>query len=310
MKRPLHLLVHAGALAFFAGPAFAAPAGPAPTFVAQDGAPPAKPAVEAPAASKLSAWPKPADKEALLVEIEKLCKAATEEMERTARESLAAAGAASVPFLLDRYGREKVEGARDRLLDVLSTSTDASMTRLLAARFEDKNQPVRAFALWRAAAFPDPELKAAAEKAWTKLAKQGDKADAGERYAAALCCASAGSIAGLEALYEAAGAKWDKKKRELRAALEGARAKEASAWALARVKPDDRKATVAALRLLAGCGVKEDAGAIKGLLDNDDNSIRVATINALRGMVDGEGPLEDISAFEAIETARKWKGRI
>lgn len=299
MKRSIHLHACALALPWLATPAFA-----------DEQAPPAKPAVEAPAATKLAAWPKPADKEALLVEIEKLCKASTEEMERTAREALASAGAAAVPFLLDRYGREKVEGARDRLLDVLSTSTDASMTRLLAARFEDKNQPVRAFALWRAAAFPDPELKAPAEKAWAKLAKQGEKADANERYAAALCCASAGSIAGMEALLEAAGAKWDKKKRELRAALEGARAKEASAWALARVKPDDRKATVAALRLLAGCGIKEDAGAIKGLLDNDDNSIRVATINALRGMVDGEAPLEDISAFEAIETAKKWKGRV
>lgn len=277
---------------------------------AQDGAAPAKPASEAPAATKLTAWPKPADKEALLVEIEKLCKASTEEMERTARESLAAAGASAVPFLLDRYGKERADGARDRLLDVATSSTDASMTRLLAARFEDKNQPVRAFALWRAAAFPDPELKAPAEKAWAKVQKLGEKADANERYAAALCCASAGSTAGFEALLEAAGAKWDKKKRELRAALEGARAKEASTWALARVKPDDRKATVAALRLLAGCGVKEDAGAIKGLLDNEDNSIRVAAINALRGMVDGEGPLEDISAFEAIETARKWKGRI
>ena len=300
MKRLVIVLARAAALACLA----------AHSFAAQDGPPSAKPAVEAPAASKLAAWPKPADKEALLVEIEKLCKASTEDMERTAREALAAAGAAGVPFLLDRYGKEKVEGARDRLLDVLTSATDASMTRLLAARFEDKNPPVRAFALRRAAAFPDAELKSAAEKAWARLQKQGDKADAEERYAAALCCASAGSTAGMEALFEAAGAKWDKRKRELRAALEGARAKEASAWALARIKPDDRKATVAALRLLAGCGVKDDAGAIKGLLDNEDNSIRVATINALRGMVDGEGPLEDISAFEAIETARKWKGRV
>jgi Holliday junction DNA helicase RuvA subunit len=80
--------------------------------------------------------------------------------------------------------------------------------------------------------------------------------------------------------------------------------------ALARIKGDDRKATVAALRMLAGCGIKEDAGRIKVLLSNEDNSIRVATINALRGMVDGDGPLEDISAFEAIETAKKWAGRI
>jgi len=180
----------------------------------------------------------------------------------------------------------------------------------LAARFEDKNELVRTFALWRVAAFPDAEVKAAADKAWAKVAKLGAKANADERYAAALCCASAGSLAGMEALWEATSAKWDKKQRELRAALNGVRCKEASEWALARIKGDDRKATVAALRMLAGCGIKEDAGRIKVLLSNEDNSIRVATINALRGMVDGDGPLEDISAFEAIETAKKWAGRI
>ena len=105
MKRLVIVLARAGALACLA----------AHSFAAQDGPPSAKPAVEAPAASKLGAWPKPADKEALLVEIEKLCKASTEDMERTAREALAAAGAAGVPFLLDRYGKEKVEGTNERL---------------------------------------------------------------------------------------------------------------------------------------------------------------------------------------------------
>lgn len=231
-------------------------------------------------------------------------------MERSGREAVAAAGAAAVPFLLDRYGKERAEDARDRLHDVLVEATNGSMTRLLAARFEDKNELVRGFVLWRAAAFPDAELKAAAEKAWARAEKAGKKTSADERYATALCCASAGSMAGFDALWEAVSGKWDKKKRELRAALDGARSKEASAWALAKLKADDRKAAVAALRMLAGCGVKDDASRIKGLLDNEDNSIRVAAINALRGMVDGEGPLEDISAFEAIETARKWKGRV
>lgn len=296
MKPQLHLLL-----------ALAAGLAPAAYAAVQDPAP----AKEAPqAAAKLGAWPKPADKDVLLVEIEKICKASTEEMERGGREAVAAAGAAAVPFLLDRYGKERAEDARDRLQDVLLGATDASMTRLLAARFEDKNELVRTFALWRAAAFPDPELKAAAEKAWARAEKAGKKTTPDERYATALCCASAGSMAGFDALWEAVSAKWDRKKRELRAALDGVRSKEASAWALAKLKADDRKASVAALRMLAGCGVKDDAGRIKGLLDNEDNSIRVAAINALRGMVDGDGPLEDISAFEAIETAKKWKGRV
>ena len=45
-------------------------------------------------------------------------------------------------------------------------------------------------------------------------------------------------------------------------------------------------------------------------LDDDDNSIRVATINALRGMVDGDLPVEQLSVFEAIEMAKQWKSKL
>jgi len=66
---------------------------------------------------------------------------------------------------------------------------------------------------------------------------------------------------------------------------------------------------VAVLRMLAGCGEKEQAGRLRGFLDDEDNTIRVTAINALRGMVDGELPIEDLAAFEAIEMASVWKGR-
>ena len=61
----------------------------------------------------LAACNKPADKDALLTAIEKVCKAGTEEMERSGRESVTAAGAAALPLLLDRYGKERAEDARD-----------------------------------------------------------------------------------------------------------------------------------------------------------------------------------------------------
>jgi hypothetical protein len=43
------------------------------------------------------------------------------------------------------------------------------------------------------------------------------------------------------------------------------------------------------------------------LLDDTDNSIRVAAINAMRGIVDGELPITNLPVFEAIELAKKWK---
>ena len=56
-------------------------------------------------------------------------------------------------------------------------------------------------------------------------------------------------------------------------------------------------------------GEKAQAARLRPLLDDEDNAIRVAAINALRGMVDGEPPIEDLAAFEAIEMAAAWKGR-
>jgi HEAT repeat protein len=261
---------------------------------------------------RLTAWPKPADEEQVKTDIDRVVAAHVPEMATAGRDGLVAAGAAVVPYVLPRYGRERDEEARKRLFEVLVATTGAEHTRLLAKSFDDKQVLVRTFALWRAAQFPDPELKKPAEAAWARVAKLADKADPDERYAVALCAASTGSIAGLPALWDATttSKEWDKKKGELRAALEGARGKEASAWVLAKLDDKaDRKVKVAVLRMLAGCGDKDSAARVKPFLDDEDNSIRVAAINALRGIIDGKEPIENLSAFEAIEEAKKWKGR-
>jgi len=64
------------------------------------------------------------------------------------------------------------------------------------------------------------------------------------------------------------------------------------------------------LRMLAGCGDASALPPIRKYLDDDDNQIRVAAINACRGIVDGDPPLEQLPVFEAIETAKKWKDRL
>lgn len=261
---------------------------------------------------RLTAWPKPSDKDAINTDIERVVKAHVPEMAEQGRDALIAQGAAVVPFVLDRYGKERDEDARGRLREVLIATTNGAHTRLLAKEFASKLQLVRTFTLWRSAQYPDPELKKDAEAAWTRLAKAGDKADPDERYAAALCCASTGSIVGLDALWEATRTPkvWDENHSEMRAALAGARGKDASVWVLNKLtEPPDRKTKVAALRMLAGCGERSYAVRVKPFLDDEDNQVRVAAINALRGMIDNAPPLENLSAFEAIELANKWKGR-
>ncbi|MCY2959326.1 MAG: HEAT repeat domain-containing protein [Planctomycetota bacterium] len=287
----------------------------APRVLAQD---PPKPPPTAPATptaavvskERLAAWPKPVDKDTVLTDIERVIKAHVPEMAEQGRDALVAAGASAVPFVLDRYGRERDEDARERLHEVLMRTTTAEQTRLLAKEFESKLAPVRTFTLHRAAAFPDSGIAAAAEKAWARLVKAGDKADPDEKYAAALCTASAGSTAGIDALFEACQSKrWDREKREIRTALEGARGKPATDLLLAKLDKADRKTKVAVLRMLAGCGEPAQAARLRLFLDDEDNAIRVAAINALRGMVDNEPPIEDLAAFEAIEMAKTWKGR-
>jgi hypothetical protein len=278
---------------------------------AQDPPPPA-PKAEAPITEspKLAAWPKPTSKDTLLTDIERVIKAHVPEMAQGGHDGLVAEGAAAVPFVLERYGKEQNEDARDRLFEVLIQITAADQTRLLAKEFDDKLTPVRVFTLHRAAAFPDKGIAPAAEKSWARLVKAGDKADPDERYAAALCAASAGSVVGIDALFEACQSKrWDREQKGIRLALEGARGKPATDLVLAKLDKADRKGKVAVLRMLAGCGEAAQAGRLRPLLDDEDNTIRVATINALRGMVDGEQAIAGLSAFEAIEMAKTWKGR-
>jgi len=258
----------------------------------------------------LAAWPKPANKDALLNDVERLVKMRTPEMGVQARAALIADGAAAVPFMLERYGKERDPEALRRMRDVLIEITKADQTRLLAKHFEAPAVRERTFALWRAAAFPDKELAPAAEAAFARLEKQGAKADREEYYAAALCCTATGSLKGLDVLYDAALEEWGKRGVELRAALDGIRGPAASKLLVAKLKDADRKQKVAVMHVLAGCGDKASALYLRPYLDDDDNSIRVAAINALRGMVDGDPPVEQLSVFEAIEMAKQWKSKI
>ena len=292
----------------------------APPVLAQrelggDGAKPASaPAAPGPRPRKqverLTAWPAPANKDALLVDVEKLCKSRTPEMGVQARDSLQASGATAVPFLLERLGKEKDENAVKRLKEVLTAVTTAEQTRLLAKEFESRFDATRVYVLWRAAAFPDPGIRPAAEAAWKRIGKLGAKADAEERYAAALCAASSGSTVGLDVLEETALKSWDRRGVELRAALEGIRGPDATGVVLSMLKDADQKKKVGVLRLLAGCGDKTALSAVKPFLDDDDNQLRVSAINACRGIVENAPPLEQLPVFEAIETAKKWKEKI
>lgn len=260
---------------------------------------------------RLEAWPalERDTLELVRTDVARLRKARTPQMGEEAEAALVAVGAGVVPELLPALGRERDADALARVERVLVRVTDARHTRLLAAEFGSKDLAVRTFCLRRAAEFPDPGVREAAEAAWARVAKAGDKADRAERFAAALCAASSGSVVGFDELAARAEKRWAEDGVRLRAALAGTRGPEASARAVALLA-GERAAQVTGLHLLSACGDKESAVAVKPFLESDDHQIRVAAINALRGMVDGQGPIDKLPVFEAIDLAKQWKSRI
>jgi hypothetical protein len=265
---------------------------------------------EAKEIERLEAWPK-VDKETVKVDVERLRVARTEEMGEQADVALRQAGAGVVPYLLPKFGREKKEDAQERMLDVLNAVTDERHTRLLAESFGHKSVEVRKWSLRRVAHFPDAGVRKEAEKALAAARKRKRDIDKDEIYLAALCCASAGSFEGFDDVAARAAKDWGDEGQVIHIALSALRSEEGTKRVAALLEDSKRKNKVAGLHLIAACGEKESAAhLVAPFLDDNDNSLRVAAINALRGIIDGDPPLDKLSVFEAIERAKKWKARI
>jgi len=262
---------------------------------------------------RLEAWPEVSRDVAATVktDIARLRKARTEEMGEQAHAALVQVGAGCAPDLIDALGKEKADDARDRIVDVLDLVTGAPHTRLLAEYFTDKSEEVRIWSLERVALFPDPGVRAAADEALVD-AEGARKPVRAEVMAAALAATSAGSTAGLDVLLERATKDWNRYGRNIRIACDGARSEAASAEVVGYLTgTEERAEQVAAIRLLAGCGTEASAVPhLRPLLDSDDSTLRIASINALRGIVDGEMPIDKLSVFDSIEQAKTWKQRI
>ena len=267
---------------------------------------------------RLAAWPEldGTTRRTAQTDVQRLRKARTEAMGDQAREALVELGAGAVPLLLPALGKEEGEDARARIVEVLDASTGPPHTRLLAAEFTNRSLEIRIWSLRRVAIFPDPGTRPAAEAAWSKLResaedeKRKEKPDPRELLAAALAATASGSCAGLEHLLESSLREWKKIGAEVRIAAEGVRGPEATAL-LSGHLDGERAETIAVLRLLAGCGERRTAvPRVRPFLDAEDSGLRIAAVNSLRGIVDGDPPLDKLSAFDAIERAKAWKRRL
>lgn len=255
-------------------------------------------------------WPT-VEKRKVKLEIDRLRKARVPEMGEQAAEALVAMGSGVTPALLAKFGKEKDEEARERIQDVLEQITDATHTRLLSEYFSHKDAVTRMWAMRRVAGFPDSGVRAEAEKAFKAADKRKRGRDPKEVYIAAVCCASSGSFDGFDIICKDAESKWKQHGKLAHVALTALRGAEATAKVAFLLDDSSRKRKVAGLRLLAAVGDKETAtDLVRPLLDSTDSTLRAGAINALRGIVDGDPPLDKLPVFEAIERANKWKSRI
>ncbi|MCP3918198.1 MAG: hypothetical protein GY711_21825 [bacterium] len=260
---------------------------------------------------KLDAWPAVENKEQVATDIKRLRKAATEAMAQEAHTGLIAAGAGVAPALLRILPKERDEDAQKRITAVLDSVVGEAHTRLLGEYFASKKAPVRRWALARAAPYRDAGLRESAENALAaaRAGLERKKMEDEDVYLAALLATSTGSLLGLDPLFARARKRWGDHKSELRSALEAVRGEAATKAVVTKLsgKRDDK---IAALRMLAGCGDSSAIAHTRKFLDDTDNGLRIATINMLRGVVDGEPPIDRLPVFEAIELAQKWKARL
>ena len=259
---------------------------------------------------RLKKWPELTDKAGAKLQMKRLIKPNKPESATDAIEKLIEMGPQVVPTVIKELKRSRDKKAHKRMVEVLEEICGAPHTRLLSEHFEAKSDPLRRFALYQVAHYPDPGVAKKAEAAYKKASAEKTKWEKRDRYLAALTCASAGSKAGWDDLVLAARTKWGKSREDLAMVLPVLRSDQTSQEVIDKVDGTDRQDKVNCLRLLSILGTKKAIPFVKPHLDSDDASIRVAAINACRGIVDGEAPLGDISVFTAVELAKKWKERL
>lgn len=218
------------------------------------------------------------------------------------QQELITLGPGVVPILIARLTDLSIN-INDKLLPVLDRICKPEHSLALAKHARDGKVVVRRFVLGKLATFGDPQVAAVFQTALK------DK-DADAQFRAALGLASTGDLAELERVFARCMQDWLGNVELVGKAMVHARGNPATSWLVERLGKGSTQEKVTALRLLRYCGAKDGASALKPLLDAEDHGVKKETINALRAIVEGQPPIEDLSVFQAIELAKEWKARL
>lgn len=237
--------------------------------------------------------------------IQQLCKTlkTTKKPERRdkAEAALVAMGSGVAPVLLARLTDFRVN-INEPIGRVLDQVTQPDHAPLLARSAADHKIAVRAYVLERLTTFRLPDMAPVFRHA------RKDR-DEEVSFLAALGLASAGDFEAFDDIFERASANWKELAPRLAVALPGVRGEKATVRVLDKMKAGGENEEITGLRLLRSVADRSAASRVAIYLDSESHNIKKEAINALRVIVDGDPPLENLSVFQAIEMANAWKAK-
>jgi HEAT repeat protein len=226
-----------------------------------------------------------------------------EEVADAAEAELQDLGPAVAPILLARLADRRPQH-EEVLARVLHRVVPATHAPLIADKATSKAALLRSFSVEFLAGLGDEAYRPVFEKA------RKDK-DEGVAFRAVLGLAGLrdeGALLDLLGLCETL--EWRDVSALIQSGLAHARDGELTDKLVKAMPRDDERRVVTGLRLLRSIAPKEYAGVIATWLDAEQHAVKKEAINTLRAVVDGERPLENLSVFQAIDQAKKWKARI
>ena len=220
-----------------------------------------------------------------------------------AAADLAGLGAGVAPYLLTRLADRKPT-APARIRAILHEVVAPAHAPLVAEKATSKSPLVREWVVEFLALQHDPRWR----EQLTKAAK--DKSD-DIVFRAQLGLAGLRDTDALAAVFErCAKEDWREHAEFVARCLEPARSREMAQWLVDHMPRDDEHARIVGLRLMRSLAPKDYAGVIATFLDAEQHAVKKEAINALRAVVDGDEPLENLSVFQAIDQAKKWRERV
>lgn len=230
--------------------------------------------------------------------------AAEEPEEAQAAEAeLTTLGAGVAPYLLARLGDRRPESTA-ALRRVLHRVVEPVYAPLVAEKADSRSALVREWSLEFLALQHDPR--------WRKVFEKNRKHK--EKEIVFRACLGLAALKDTDALEEVfvqcMAEEWRDHAELVSRCLAPARSDEMAEWLVRHMPRDDEHARITGLRLMRSLAPKEYAGVIATFLDSEQHAVKKEAINALRAVVDGDEPLENLSVFQAIDQAKKWKERV